>query len=136
MNVSRTWIATSLLLVIGPALARAQESTPKAQIAGAEEKASRDATAKAKVPALEGPFLVKPYLQLGHTQTPGKLVLVWHAADSDADWAVEYTPVPAPVGRPPRLLRRAGSRWPASTRTGSITRRCRAWNRGRNSPTE
>ncbi len=85
MNVSRTWIATSLLLVIGPALARAQESTSKAKVAGAQEKASREAAAKAKVPAPEGPFLVKPYLQLGHTQAPGKLVLVWHAADADAD---------------------------------------------------
>ena len=94
VNVSRTWIATSLLLVIGPALARARESTSKAQTAGAVEKASRGATAKAKVPAPEGPFLVKPYLQLGHTQTPGKLVLVWQAADSDADWAVEYMPGP------------------------------------------
>jgi acid phosphatase type 7 len=42
--------------------------------------------------ANEGPFLAKPYLQLGHAQAPGKLVLMWHAADADANWAVEYQP--------------------------------------------
>ena len=78
--------------------------TTPAKAARAEEKASRAATAKAKVPAPEGPFLVKPYLQLGHTQAPGKLVLMWHAADADADWTVEYRPGPGTRGRPPRPL--------------------------------
>jgi hypothetical protein len=54
----------------------AQDVAPKPPEAGAHET--------------ETPFLVKPYLQLGHMPAPGKLVLVWHAADVDADWAVEY----------------------------------------------
>ena len=42
------------------------------------------------------PFVVKPYLQLGDapTSTSGDLALLWHADDSDADWAVEYRPGP------------------------------------------
>jgi hypothetical protein len=58
-------------------------------------------TARPKVPVPDGPFLVKPYLQLGHTQATGKLVLMWHATDSDADWSVEYRPGP-------------GTRWQAA----------------------
>jgi hypothetical protein len=49
-------------------------------------------TSTAQVEALEGPFLVKPYLQLGYTQAPGKLMLLWHSADTDATWAVTYRP--------------------------------------------
>jgi hypothetical protein len=39
-----------------------------------------------------GPLLVKPYLQLGHIQGDGKLVLVWHTTESDSPWVVEYRP--------------------------------------------
>ncbi|MDR3635822.1 MAG: metallophosphoesterase family protein [Isosphaeraceae bacterium] len=38
----------------------------------------------------EGPFVVKPYLQLGHTPAPDKLALLWHAPDADTAWSVEY----------------------------------------------
>ena len=47
-----------------------------------------------------GPFLVKPYLQLGHAPAPGALQLLWHAADADADWSVEY-----PIGRRPPVAK-------------------------------
>ena len=61
----------------------------------ADANASRNAAAK--VSGLEArssgePFLVKPYLQLGHTPAAGKVVLVWHAADTDAPWTVETRP--------------------------------------------
>jgi hypothetical protein len=80
MNRSRTLVAVAwpLAFVFCSALVTAQ--TPAPQTPGAVAKAP------------EGPFLVKPYLQLGHTQAPGKLVLLWHAADADADWAVECRP--------------------------------------------
>lgn len=40
-----------------------------------------------------GPFVVKPYIQLGDPADPRKidgLDVVWHAEDVDADWKVEY----------------------------------------------
>jgi acid phosphatase type 7 len=40
----------------------------------------------------DGPFVAKPYLQLGHIPSQGKVVLLWQAADADANWAVEYQP--------------------------------------------
>ena len=36
------------------------------------------------------PFLTKPYLQMGYMPTAGSMDLLWHAADADADWAVDY----------------------------------------------
>lgn len=38
----------------------------------------------------DGPFLVKPYLQIGKTPTTQTLQLLWHTPDVDADWVVEY----------------------------------------------
>jgi hypothetical protein len=102
MRVSRLLISVSCLFVFSSALVLAQEATPKAPRAdvktpeGALPKTPK-AKAKLKRKAPEGPFLVKPYLQLGHTQAPGKLVLLWHAPDADAVWAVEYR---AAAGRP------------------------------------
>ena len=43
--------------------------------------------------ASAGPFVVKPYIQLGDPEDPRKLDgldVVWHAEDVDADWKVEY----------------------------------------------
>jgi hypothetical protein len=59
-------------------------------LVSAQEAVLKEPVARSK--ANEGPFLAKPYLQLGHAQAPGKLVLMWHAADADANWAVEYQP--------------------------------------------
>lgn len=42
--------------------------------------------------AAEPAFLVKPYLQLGHAQAAGKLVLAWHSPDAESNWTVEYRP--------------------------------------------
>jgi hypothetical protein len=72
---------------------RAQDATPKTP--KDEANTHRETSTKApkdEAKAPEGPFLVKPYLQLGHTQAPGKLVLMWHTADADANWAVDYRP--------------------------------------------
>jgi len=38
----------------------------------------------------DGPFLVKPYLQIGKNPTAQTLQLLWHTPDVDASWAVEY----------------------------------------------
>jgi hypothetical protein len=62
-------------------------------------------SAAAKAP--EGPFLVKPYLQLGHVPARGALQLLWHAADADASWSVEYQSAP---GRPWRTCESLTSR--------------------------
>ncbi|MDR3620433.1 MAG: metallophosphoesterase [Paludisphaera borealis] len=77
---------------------------------------------------LGGAFVVKPYIQLGDPADPRKvdgLDVVWHAADVDADWKVEYraaddqpwrsTNAPrsqriAVVGQPPHRVYRAGLR--------------------------
>ena len=40
----------------------------------------------------ELPFVAKPYLQLGHSPATGTLALVWHSADADGKWTVDYRP--------------------------------------------
>jgi 3',5'-cyclic AMP phosphodiesterase CpdA len=42
----------------------------------------------------KGAFVVAPYVQLGHEPGPGKLDLLWHANDVDADWSVEIQTSP------------------------------------------
>ena len=74
MSISASWP----LLVCAVVLISAQDAAPKVPVV--------------QPTAADGPFIAKPYLQLGHTQAPGKLVLMWHAADADANWAVEYQP--------------------------------------------
>lgn len=95
MKPTRSLALTGLLLAcVTPA--SAQDSAVKA-VAGS------------KAPG--GPFLVKPYLQLGHVPAPGKIVLLWHAVDSgdSADWSVEVRPGPGtrfgPTARPPAATR-------------------------------
>jgi hypothetical protein len=73
MNASRLLRATLCAFLFGTAAARAGESAPRA-------------AAEAPGPAL----LVKPYLQLGRTPAPGSVTILWHAADVDASWSVEY----------------------------------------------
>jgi acid phosphatase type 7 len=104
MKVSRTLIAASCLLAFCSALSRAQDAATRA-----DATAPRGVPSAAGAKAPEGPFLVKPYLQIGHTQVPGKLVLMWHAEDVDADWAVEYRPGP-------------GTRWQAPAKAPSARR--------------
>jgi acid phosphatase type 7 len=91
MNVSRTLIATALLFVFGSALVPAQDAAPKKTgVQTPRNESGQSPKAGANAPA--GPFLVKPYLQLGHTQAADKLVLMWHAPDVDALWTVEVRP--------------------------------------------
>lgn len=35
-------------------------------------------------------FIAKPYLQIGHLPTNESLQVLWHAADTNTDWVVEY----------------------------------------------
>ena len=70
-------LASCLVLAARPGFAD-DDDEPKAPAAKVEAKAP------------DGPFLVKPYLQLGHNPEPDKLVLQWHADDVDADWSVAY----------------------------------------------
>jgi hypothetical protein len=83
MNVSRTLVATTWSLLVGSGLALAQQAAPKPETPAATQTAAK---------AAEGPFLVKPYLQPGHSTEAGKVVLMWHADDADAAWAVETRP--------------------------------------------
>jgi hypothetical protein len=99
MTDPRSWLVTLLVIALGPVFTRAQDRT--AEAANTHERASPGAKSVIKRPALDGPFLAKPYLQLGHTPMAGKLVLIWHAADADVDWSVEYRPGP-------------GTRWQAA----------------------
>jgi hypothetical protein len=73
MRFSRLLLAASWLLTLGSTVVNAQEATVKAPAA--------------KTP--DGPFLVKPYLQLGHVPARGLMQLLWHASDAEADWSVE-----------------------------------------------
>jgi acid phosphatase type 7 len=76
MTLFRRIGITTCLLFSGWAAIFAQSERPKPT--GAQRVAT------------DGPFLVKPYVQLGYTPAAGQLVLVWHTADNDADWIVEY----------------------------------------------
>ncbi len=73
----RLLLACSLLATCSAAVL-AQDASPKSP--------QRDPNAPGS------PFVAKPYLQLGHAQAPGKIVLVWHASDADSNWSVEYRP--------------------------------------------
>lgn len=72
MTIARALTALCLLL-FPSALVSAQDTAPKS-----ERKAP------------EGPFLAKPYLQLGAAYAPGTLELLWHSADTDTAWSLEY----------------------------------------------
>jgi hypothetical protein len=55
------------------------------------------AVAESAAKGADGAFLVKPYLQLGDAPprtVAGNLLLLWHADDEEANWAVEYQPTP------------------------------------------
>ena len=70
MNVYRTLMLVALPLVAGWAPVQAQESTPKTNARAAPNAAvqAHDAVVK----SLEGPFVVKPYLQPGHSVVCGQ----------------------------------------------------------------
>jgi hypothetical protein len=87
MSAFRTLIVAAMPFVFCSALVRAQESSFKADTKATQNASLKAAHAEVKAP--EGPFLVKPYLQPGHSVAAGKVVLMWHAVDSDSAWAVE-----------------------------------------------
>src|SRR4051794_35220319 len=70
MRVPRSLVAASWLLALCSAVVPAEEATPRAPAAAS--------TAKSAAEAPGGPFLVKPYLQLGHASAQGALQLLWH----------------------------------------------------------
>jgi len=76
MRSARLLIAAVWLLVSHSAVVCAQEAARQ--------------TPRAVANTPEGPFLVKPYLQLGHAPAGDSLILLWHAGDADGGWAVEY----------------------------------------------
>jgi hypothetical protein len=86
MNAIRSLIPVALLLLHPATGARAQEAETKAG-ATASQNVSQSQRPQAEGPA--GPFLVKPYLQPGHSVAAGKVVVMWHAPDSDSVWTVE-----------------------------------------------
>ncbi|MHB1559117.1 MAG: metallophosphoesterase [Isosphaeraceae bacterium] len=89
MNAPRTWIAASLLFAAWPTLLLAQDARSQ-DAPRASANSPRAATNKAAAHAPDGPFLARPYLQLGSAPAVGKLELMWHAADTDAEWSVAY----------------------------------------------
>jgi hypothetical protein len=86
MNAIRGLIPAALLLMHPATYARAQEANTKAG-ASPSQNVSRSQRPQAEAPT--GAFLVKPYLQPGHSVAAGKVVLMWHAPDSDSVWTVE-----------------------------------------------
>ena len=116
MRVFRLLISVSCLFVFPSALVLAQDAPPKADANCARGASTKTPTSKAKAKpkkkAPQGPFLVQPYLQLGHTQAPGKLVLLWHAPGQRrrVDCRVQAADRPALASRqgPVRQPRRGG----------------------------
>ena len=90
------------------------------------------------------PFLVKPYLQLGDSQSPRQIVLVWHTSDGESGSGSVAAPAamePRGLSTTGRDVAAAGKRrrprrsiaWPSRepSRTGSITSRSKIWSRAR-----
>jgi hypothetical protein len=76
MYSSRSLIAAMWVLLIGSNTVLAQNATQK--------------SAKVESEVATGPLLVKPYLQLGHSQVERQMTLVWHTTDAGAAWVVDY----------------------------------------------
>jgi 3',5'-cyclic AMP phosphodiesterase CpdA len=101
MKAKSLLMSSSFVLLVTTTFLWAQEAppasgtTPEKQTNGAPKaKAKKKDKPKRKAP--EGPFLAKPYVQLGHSQEPGKVIVLWHTSDVDAPWTVEYkTPAEA-----------------------------------------
>jgi acid phosphatase type 7 len=74
----RNQIAVACLLLVGTAASFAQDT------------ARQSASVAPQVAT--GAFLVKPYLQLGHSPAARQVALVWQTPDSEAAWTVDYRP--------------------------------------------
>jgi hypothetical protein len=87
MSISRTLTALCFLCSCST-LSWAQDEA--ASTRGIERDSSLDTVARSGRKPLQNAFLARPYLQLGGSQAPGKLLILWHAPDVDAPWAVEF----------------------------------------------
>ncbi len=90
MSILATWL---FLCCAGRAAAQHALNEPpsadaKAQLASVHLVETKKADAETR--RRTSPFIAKPYVQLGHAAAPAKLVLVWHAADTDDTWTVDY----------------------------------------------
>jgi hypothetical protein len=93
MNALRTLSAASWLLLFQTMPLMAQTTAPETSRVDAKKSRSESlGSSGSKVTTPAGPFLVKPYLQLGYTESPGTLVLLWHSTDADTTWSVDYRP--------------------------------------------
>ncbi len=124
MKASRLLILVSCLFVFASAPVSAQEAAPNAP--KADVKTPRGATARTpkarpKRKAPEGPFLAKPYLQLGHTQARGSLHFFGTPRTPTPHGPSNTDQGPASLGKPPKPHPRAASRLRVSSRTGFIT---------------
>jgi acid phosphatase type 7 len=61
-------------------------------VTGALSQDDTQKSAGAVPEVASGPFLVRPYLQLGHAQAQRQIVLVWQTNDSGTPWVVDYRP--------------------------------------------
>ncbi len=88
MRVARILIAVTISMVFGSVIVLAQAAAPKETDVQAPRHRS-DNSPKDGANAPASPFLVKPYLQLGHKPAADKIVVVWHAPDVDGLWSVD-----------------------------------------------
>src|SRR5262245_34777567 len=108
MTVHSKFAAFACSILVGSAVAPAQDAAPTRPTAGATARPDASPeTPKADTQVPRGAFLVEPYLQPGHSVAAGKVVLMWHAADSDSVWAVETR---AAADRPWQAVSKAPSK--------------------------
>src|SRR5262249_28010383 len=84
MRTLRALLASGLLILLAAPAVSAQATVARPQ--GAATSAGA---------ASPGVFVVEPYLQLGDAPARGvsnSLQLLWHAADADDEWMVDYHP--------------------------------------------
>jgi hypothetical protein len=78
MNFIRSVLTALCVFLIGVTVALSQDATNK--------------SAKAEPEGGTGPFVVEPYLQAGHVQAAGQIVLAWHTNDTGAAWTIDCRP--------------------------------------------
>lgn len=122
MRVSRLTTLVSCLLVFSSAPALAQEATPtrsKADVKTSEGASRKAPKAKRKPSVPSGPFLAKPYLQLGHVQARGSSFFSGTPRMSTPRGLPSTNQEPSRHGSPSKPLRSAESQWQALSRTVS-----------------
>ncbi len=106
MKITRISATVTLTAIISSSVALARQEATKPAAPPRQAEPTKKSAASTVAPT--GPFLVKPYLQLGHNPAPGTLALTWHTIDQDAAWTAEvraaadqtwHTLTPAPTAR-------------------------------------